>query len=442
MSQPTLRQVYLNRRMGVLLGLGFASGLPLMLTDASMVAWLTQAKVNVEDIGLFALVTLPYSLKFLWAPVMDRFVPPLLGRRRGWLIVTQLAVIVAIAAMALAHPAGHPLIFAALALAVAFTSASQDIVGDAYRTDILAREELGAGAAVWVNGYRIGMIVAGGLPMILAAVPGVGWRGAYFAMAACMGVGLICTVLAPEPANQQTRPESLTAAAIGPFVDFFRRTGWTGLVILLFVVLFKLPDVTCNWQTVTFLLKSGYSGTQIGLIRQWLGVGVTIVGALAGGLIVARLGIIPSLWVIGILQAASNAGFLVLALVQDRLSAAPWVTWHLGTAGSLGLSARLGALMGVIIVESFCGGLVAAGFMAYLMSQCSHRFTATQYALLTSIMALTGVLFKVPTGYVVAWTSWPTFFALTIVAGVPGLLLLIPLRQSLQAASTSAAEIK
>lgn len=407
--RETIAEVYLNRRMAALLLLGFSSGLPLLLTQDTMVAWLKDAEVSVEGIGVFALVGLPYSLKFLWAPAMDRFSPRLggLGRRRGWLLVAQLLLILAVAVLAMMDPGRNALLFGAVAMGVAFLSASQDIVSDAYRTDVLPRQELGAGAAVHVNGYRVAMIVAGGAALVLA--DHIGWRNAYLLMAAGMIVGLIGTLLAPEP-EARAKPETFTAAVVEPFRDFFARNGTAAWFVLAFVFCFKLPDPMASWQTTTFLKTLHFSNSDIGIARQWIGLAITIVGALIGGGIVARLGLVRSLWIIGALQAASNAGFLLLAITPRSHP----------------------LMVGVIGFEAFCAGLVTAGFVAYLMGQCSPRYSATQYALLTSLMALAGVLIKTPTGYLAQAVGWPWFFTITILAGVPGMVMLAFLREPLK----------
>jgi PAT family beta-lactamase induction signal transducer AmpG len=410
--RESLAQVYLNRRMATLLMLGFASGLPLLLTQDTMVARLKDAGISVEGIGVFALVGLPYSLKFLWAPAMDRFAPRLggLGRRRSWLLITQLLLVITVTALAMTKPSGNVLLFGALAMVVAFMSASQDIVSDAYRTDVLPRQELGAGAAIHVNGYRVAMIVAGGAALMLA--DRAGWTWAYLIMAAGMAIGVVGTLIAPEP-RAQAHPETFRGAVVEPFRDFFLRNGKAAWFVLAFVLLFKLPDPMASWQTTTFLKELGYSNTDIGLARQWIGLVITIIGATVGGGVVAKLGLIRSLWVIGILQAASNAGFLLLAFWPHSYP----------------------LMVTVIGFEAFCAGLVTAGFVAYLMGQCSPRYSATQYALMTSLTALAGVIIRTPTGYIATAVGWPWFFTITILAGVPGMVMLVFLREPRQVPS-------
>ncbi len=387
-----------RERLAILLLLGFASGLPLPLTDDTMKAWLKDAGVDLARIGLLGLVAFPYTLKFLWAPFMDRFVPPFLGRRRGWLAVTQVLLAVAIATLGFMDPAGALPFFVAVALAIAFASASQDIVADAYRTDVSPPDERGAAASAFVTGYRFAMIAAGAGALILADRFG-SWKPVYLVMAGGMVVGAAATLFAKEPAAV-TAPPTLREAVIEPFRDLaLRRGGWFAL---LFIVLFKLPDVVAGAMTVPFMLSIGITKTDIGTIRQGLGLLITILGTLAGGAISLRMGLKKSLWVFGILQAVSNLGFLVLA------STGP----------------RYGVLVGVIAVENFCNGLVSAGFVAFLMSQCDRRFSATQYALLSSVMAITRVVAGAPTGYMAETLGWSGFFVASIATALPGMALL------------------
>ena len=401
MARPSLLSVYFNRRAAALLGLGFASGLPAMLTQTTLQAWLKDMKVDLKTIGLFSVVTLPYTLKFVWAPFMDRFVPPVLGRRRGWLLVTQALLILAIALLGAAGTSGSPAglaTLAAIALLVAFLSASQDIVADAYRTDVLPVAELAAGAAVFVTGYRVGLIAATSGALELSAH--TSWGNVYLVMAALMAVGLVATALAPQPAREAA-PASLDEAVVQPLVQFIRRPG--AVFVLCFIVLFKLPDVVAKVMALPMLKDLGFDNQEIGRVQQGLGLLVTIVGALVGGGVVARLGLIRSLWLFGVLQAVSNLGYLVLALLGKNYA----------------------AMVAVIAVENFCGGLVTAGFVAYLMSQCDTRYSAFQYALLTSLMAFAGTWAGAPTGYVVERVGYTWFFILSVACGVPGMLMLL-----------------
>jgi PAT family beta-lactamase induction signal transducer AmpG len=417
-SKPT-SWVYLNRRMAALLGLGVASGLPYMLTQDSLSAWLTKAGVDVTLIGLLSLVTLPYSLKVFWAPWMDRFVPPWLGRRRGWLLLTQGALGLAILMMAWIGPR-HLWALTAAALVVAFLSASQDIVTDAYRTDVLPEHELGAGAAVFVMGYRLALILSGAGILMLAGW--WNWRTGYALAGLLMLLSMVVTWLAPEADREVLAPATMCQAILEPLGALFhhRRLG-SVIALLAFILLFRLPDTLANRMTMPFLLDAmHYAVADIGVVRQFIGLGVTIVGTLIGGWIVSRLGIKRCLWLFGLLQAASNAGYLALsALGPDASLFNDKGVMMLHVTGL-----RYLALAGVVTIESFCGGLVTAGFLAFLMSQCDRRYSATQYALFTSLMTVTGSLLAAATGYMVAGVGYSWFFAITILTGLPGLMLI------------------
>lgn len=395
-----LGQVFVNRKMAALLLLGFASGLPLLLIGNTLKAWMTVENVNLAAIGWFSLASLPYSLKFLWSPFLDRFTLPFLGRRRGWLLLTQIALMCAIAIMGFQQPKQALQLLAINAIAIAFISATQDIASDAYRTDVLTPLEMGAGAAVFILGYRIALLVAGALALILAdRLP---WSSVYLVMALTMVIGIFATFFAPEP-KEISPPASLAEAVFLPFGEFFQRKGvMGGLLILLFITLYKLGDALLSNMTTPFLLQTGFTKTDIGAIQVGMGLIATIVGALAGGSILSRIGINRSLWVFGILQAVSNLAYFYLAYLGKNYQ----------------------AMVLAINIEQFCGGLGTAAFVAFLMSLCNQRFSATQYALLSSLMAVSRDILSAPGGAIAAVTGWSTFFLITIVAAVPGLLLL------------------
>lgn len=394
-------QVFQKPKMAALLLLGFSSGLPLLLTSKTLQAWMTTENVSLTTIGLFSLVALPYSLKFLWSPLLDRFVPPFMGRRRGWLLITQIALIVAIAAMALQDPQQALQLLAINALVIAFLSATQDIAVDAYRTDVLEELEMGAGAAVYVLGYRVALIVTGAAALILAdQLP---WPVVYLLMASLMGVGIIAAVFAPEPSLQDRPPATLSDAVILPFQEYFQRSGvLQGVLILVFIVLYKLGDALVSNMSTPFLLQVGFSQTDVGAIQGGMGILATIVGVLAGGAVLSRIGINRSLWLFGGLQAVSNLVYFILAEIGRNY---PFMVL-------------------AINVENFCAGLGTAAFVAFLMSLCNQRFSATQYALLSSLMAVSRDILVAPAGRLVDATSWPAFFLITLVAAIPGLLLL------------------
>ncbi len=399
-------QVFTSRRIATVTILGFASGLPLALTSGTLQAWMAVDGVDIKTIGIFALVGLPYTVKFLWSPIMDRFVPPLLGRRRGWIIITQVALILGIAAMAFNSPKQAPLLIAAFALIVAFSSASQDIVIDAYRTDVLREKERGAGAAVFVMGYRIAMLVSGALALILS--DNIGWHNTYLLMAGLMAIGIISAFLGPEPEEKIIPPKSLQEAIWGPLKDYFSRR--SAFMLLLLIILYKLGDAYAGSLTTAFLIKGvGFTPTDVGTINKGLGLVSLIVGAMFGGSLMARLGLFRSLLFFGVLQAISNLSFMVLA----------WI------------GKSYGMLIFAVAFENLSGGMGTSAFVALLMSMCNQRYSATQYALLSSLAAL-GRIFIAPTsGFIVSAIGWPAFFFITTLAALPGLGLLWWMRQEI-----------
>lgn len=405
-------KVYANRRMAALVGIGFASGLPNVLAGDAIAAWLSAVEVDVTSIGLFALINVPYTFKFLWAPFLDRFTPPgldFLGRRRGWLIVLQMLLTATLAGLAFVGPEtpNDDLVgFAVLGAAMVLLSASQDIVADGYRTDVLGPTELGAGAAVFVTGYRIATIVGGAFVLILAGK--IGWRSAFGLMAIYMMLAAVVTWLAPEPRTSAARPSTLAEAVVQPVAQFITQRGLAATILIaIFIIVFRLPDSLGNRMTMPLLLNHlQFTAEEVGWIRQLLGFFITILGALTGGAIVARFGLMRSLIVFGILQAVSNGGFYVLAQTDPTRT-----------------------LLAVVIgIESFCGGLVASGFVAFLMSCCDPRYSATQYALLSSLMALALSIAGAISGFAVAKFGYADFFLLSIAAGIPGMAMLAWLR--------------
>jgi PAT family beta-lactamase induction signal transducer AmpG len=387
-----MSSVYASHRVFPLLILGFASGLPLALTSGTLQAWATVDNVSLQNIGFLTLIGTAYTLKFLWAPLVDRYAPPLLGRRRGWMLLTQLLLAASIACMGL---------FAALAVLVAFLSATQDIAFDAYSTDVLRSEERAAGAAVKVLGYRLAMIVSGGLALVIAD-QWLGWQNMYFLMGAFMAVCALATVLAPEPEHVVAAPRSLAVAVVEPLREFFSRRG--AVTILLLIVLYKLGDAFAGALSTTFLIRgAGFSVSEVGSINKVFGLAATILGALAGGAIMARLGMYRSLMLFGLLQAVSNFGYWVLAVAPPHLY----------------------SMAVVVAVENLCGGLGTAAFVALLMGLCRQEFSATQFALLSALSAVGRTYLAGPfTPPLVESLGWPTFFVLTVLIALPGLALL------------------
>lgn len=414
-KRPTLLAVFEDRKMAYLMLLGFSSGLPLYLTGPTLQAWLTVDGVDYGTIGLLSLVALPYSLKFLWSPVLDRFALPLLGRRRGWMAASQVLLIGAIAAMALGHPDRSVSLLAGLAVAVAFLSATQDIAIDAYRADVLTEPQMGAGAGVSVFGYRMAMILAGGGAVALADY--ASWPRVYMVMAACMLVGLAASLGAPEPERVVAPPASLVQAVWRPFVEFWRRHGSANAVaVLVFIAVYKLGDNVVGNMTTTFLVETGFSLTEIGLVRGVMGVAATIAGVLVGGAFLSRLGILRALWVFGLIQAVTNISYLALAEAGRNMA----------------------LMVGTINLEYFAQGLGTSALVAFLMSLCNHRFTAVQYALLSSFMAISRDLGSSPSGIIAEATGWPLFFLISIALALPGLALVHRMRAALGAGNGDA----
>ena len=406
-------RIFTQRNAAVLLLLGFASGLPLALTAGTLQAWMTVENVDLKTIGFFSLVGQAYVFKFLWSPMMDRYTPPFLGRRRGWLLVTQLALIAGIIAMGFMQPSRDLTLLAALAVVVAFCSASQDIVFDAWKTDILPAEERGSGAAITVLGYRLAMLISGGLALWLADRY-LGWQATYWLMALLMLPGLIATLLAKEPDAPAREPHSLRQAVSFPLKDFFQRDNAWLLITL--IVLYKLGDAFAASLSTTFLIRGvGFSAGDVGLVNKTLGLLATIIGALWGGVLMQRLSLFRALMIFGLLQAVSNFAWWLLAITPAHL-------WSMASA---------------VFIENLCGGMGTAAFVALLMTLCNKSFSATQFALLSALSAVGRVYVGPAAGWLVELWGWPTFYAFTIVAGVPGLLLLWVCRNTLQAMEQS-----
>jgi MFS transporter, PAT family, beta-lactamase induction signal transducer AmpG len=405
MKTGSFFQILANRRIAIMLPLGFASGLPLALTAGTLQAWLTVVGLDLKTIGIFTLVGLPYTLKFLWAPLMDRLVPPWLGRRRGWMLVMQISVALGLTAMAVTGPGQRPEILGVLALVVAVLSASLDIVYDAYRTDVLPRPERGFGAAVWVNGYRCALLLASAGALLLA--DHIGWQNTYLLLAALMAAGVVTILVSPEPSEPSATPASLAEAVGGPLKEFFTRPGVIGLLSL--IVFYKIGDaVAASLQTAFLIGGMGFSVSEVGYVKG-LGIGATLIGALTGGVAMAKLGIVRSLLLFGLLQAVSNLGFM-------------WLAW-------MGKSYM--ALTTSILVENVTGGMGTVAFVALIMSLCDHRYTATQFALLSSLEALGRVFSGRPSAELVEMVGWSQFFFWSFLVALPGIWLVWVLRTQL-----------
>ncbi len=399
--------VYADRRMLAILAMGFASGFPLVLSTSVLGYWLSKRGVDRTAIGLFALVGLPYSLKFVWAPVVDHVRLPWLaqrlGRRRSWMLAIQCALFVAIAALGQSDPVAAPLTTAACALAVAFLSASQDIAIDAYRIEILGDLEQGAGAASTQIGYRLALITAGGGALALA--DSVDWRLIFALLTALVGVGIAATLLsrepaAPPPAAFRGPGDVLRRTVVEPFVDFLARPG--ALAILAFALLYKYGDAIGGVMALPFYNELGFSGVELAPLSAVLAPIATVGGVLVGGALVARVGILRALVIGGILQAVTNLLYALLAQLGPEV---PMLALAIG-------------------VDNLANGVGSAAFVAYFSSLCSPRYTGTQYALLTSLMATGRTLLSAPSGALATALGWPLFFAATTLLAIPGLALL------------------
>jgi len=397
-NRKSILKIICSGRMLVALLMGFACGLPLLLTISLLQAWMQEEGVDLTVIGLMALVGLPYTLKFLWAPFLDRFTLPFFGRRRGWLLIAQLSLIFSIVGLGLTDPGNNPWMVAFAAFLVTFFSASQDIVVDAYRREDLSDEELGLGSSLYVNGYRVGMLLASGGGLIMA--DHMSFFMVYVIMAACMLPGVLTTLLAPEPDVSAGTPKSLKEAVVGPLVDYFSRSG--AVWILAFILLYKIGDQMASAMTMPFYLDIGFSKTEIGAVVKLFGFWATIAGSLIGGVLMLRMGINRSLWIFGFLQALSTAGFAILARIGYNI----------------------GLLSGVIAFENLSAGMGTAAYVAFMASITNKKFTATQYALLTSLMGIPRVMASAPTGFLAKNIGWEDFFIFCTLIAIPGMLLL------------------
>lgn len=404
--------VYWDRRMLVILILGFSSGLPFLLTGSTLAIRMTQAGLDITAIGLFALVGLPYNLKFLWSPFIDHVRLPWLsrrlGRRRAWALLVQLLLMASVAWLGTIDPLGDLAGLAVAALVVAFLSASQDIVIDAYRIESLRDEEQGGGSAMTQMGYRFGLLAAGAGALYLA--DSINWTWVYGIEAILVLVGVTAILVGPEPMRGKreggkdsapSSPRWLMHAVVDPFADFLRRPGWA--TVLLFILLYKLGDAYAGVMANPFYVKMGFTNVEIANVSKIFGLVATLSGVLLGGLVVYRQGILPALLVGGVLQMLSNLMFAAQALAGHDV-------------------AFLALTIGI---ENVSGGMGSAAFVAYLSSLCTVEYTATQYALLSSLMAIGRTVIAASSGWLAARTGWVTFFVLTTLFAIPGLALLV-----------------
>jgi len=401
MEISTLSRSVINRRMGICILTGLASGMPLYLLIQLIPAWLRAAEVSLGEIGLFALVGLPYTWKFFWAPLMDRVRLPL-GRRRGWMLVAQIGLIGSIGALGYIDPLEQTALVAVYAAVIAFLSATQDVAIDAYRRELLPDEELGLGNAIHVQAYRISSLVPGSLSLILADV--LPWVWVFWITAAFMGVGVLLSLGVSEPSNEAPPPRTLRDTLITPFSEYFHRVGWRPAVLAMaFMVLYKLGDSMATALATPFYLDLGFSMTEIGLVAKHAALWPAIVGGLLGGLLMLRLGINRALWVFGVVQMISILGFAGLASVGHDI-----------------------VVLAIVIAFEYLGvGLGTAAFTAFIARESSRAFAATQFALFTALAALPRSLANAITGYVVEETGWVQFYLICTALALPGLMILL-----------------
>lgn len=400
-------RIFTQPKAAILLLLGFSSGLPLTLTAGTLQAWITVSGVSITTIGFFSLVGQAYVFKFFWAPLMDRYAPPFLGRRRGWLLISQLLLMAGIIGMGVLDPAHDLTLLAALAVLVAFCSATQDIAFDAWKTDILPADERGNGAALSVLGYRLALLVSGGLALWLADHY-LGWHKTYWLMALLLIPSMLATLWASEPSDIG-RPRSMEDAIIAPLRDFFsRNNAWLTLSL---IILYKLGDAFAASLTTTFLINAlGFSVSDLALVNKSLGLLATLIGALLGGILMQRLSLFRALMLFGLLQAVSNLAYWFLA-VTDK---------HLLTMAA------------AVFTENLCAGMGTAAFVALLMTLCNKSFSATQFALLSALSAVGRVYVGPVAGLLVKAWGWPALYSFSVVAAIPGLLLLIASKRTLE----------
>jgi PAT family beta-lactamase induction signal transducer AmpG len=381
---------------------GFASGMPLYVLFQLVPAWLHEGGVSLTEIGLFALVGIPYTWKFAWAPFMDRWVPPFLGRRRGWMVIFQLALIVSIGVLGMYEPAQSTWLIAWLAVAVAFFSASQDVALDAYRRELLPDVELGLGNAIHVQAYRISSLIPGSLALILAdSLP---WSTVFWITGAFMSVGVVMTLMVSEPESELPPAMGIGEAVKAPFFEYLSRRGWRGvLLILSFMFLYKIGDNMATALATPFYLDLGFTKTQIGLVAKHAALWPAVAGGLLGGLVMLKLGINRSLWLFGVVQMVSILGFALLASVGD-------VVWMLAL---------------VIGFEYLGVGMGTAAFTAFIARETSRTYAATQFALFTALAALPRTFANASTGVIVEQVGWVNFFLICTVLAIPGMFLLL-----------------
>jgi MFS transporter, PAT family, beta-lactamase induction signal transducer AmpG len=398
---PDLFSSLFNRRMLLCCLIGFASGLPMYVLVQLVPAWLRTEGVDLKSIGLFSLTTIPYAAKFAWAPLLDKVTISRLGRRRGWALAVQVGLLLSLGSLAFLDAAESLRAIGVLCLVVAFFSATQDVVLDAYRREILPDHELGLGNSLSVNAYRLSSLVPGSLGFILADL--IPWSAVHVVVASFMLVGIATTVWMPEPATTAWEVPSLKEIVVAPFVEFFERMGVRGAIaVLVFMLLYKVGDTMATALATPFYLDLGFSKTQIGTVAKVASLWSSIAGGLVGGLVMVKIGINRALWCFGVVQMISIAGFAVLSQAGPNVDVLFWV----------------------VSFEYLGVGLGTAAFVAFIARATNPRFTATQFALLTSVTAIPRTVANSTTGFLVESLGWTHFFMLCLVVALPGMALL------------------
>ncbi len=402
MPRKSFEEAVFNRRMLICVFTGFTSGLPLYVLFQLVPGWLRVEGVGLAEIGFFALVQFPYTWKFLWSPIMDRFTLPFLGHRRGWMLITQISLLASMGVLGFIKPDLSLWTVAYLSVAVAFFSASQDIVLDAYRRELLPDIELGLGNSIHVQAYRFSGLVPGALGFILA--DHFDWHIVFIIIALFMLVGIVLTLVIKEAIAEPTPPRTLRDAVIDPFRDFIGRAGLKpALLVLAFLFLYKLGDNMATALQSPFFIDVGFTLTQIGVIAKTAGLIAAIVGGLVGGLIMVKVSINRALWLFGIVQIVSILGFALLS----EIGANPW-------------------MLGFAVAFEYLGvGLGSAALVAFMARTTNPAFAATQLALFTALASVPRVFANAVTGVIVEWTGWTSFFLLCTALAIPGMLLLI-----------------
>ncbi|MGB5344719.1 MAG: AmpG family muropeptide MFS transporter [Woeseia sp.] len=402
MSRPSLKDAVLNRRMLICVFTGFTSGLPLYVLIQLAPAWLRTEGVGLAEIGFFTLVQMPYTWKFLWSPVMDRYTLPFLGRRRGWMLVTQLALLASIAAIGFFNPAFSIWAVAYLAAAMAFFSASQDVVLDAYRRELLPDHELGLGNSIHVQAYRLSGLVPGALALILA--DHFAWNTVFVIVAAFMLIGVVLTLSIEEAVRDPSAPRTMKEAVLEPFREFINRQGpAAALLVLAFLFFYKLGDSMATALQTPFFIDVGFTLTQIGAIAKTASLSAVIAGAMIGGLVMIYVSINRALWLFGLVQITSILGFAALSEIGPN----PW-------------------MLGFAVAFEYLGvGLGSAALIAFIAKSTNKAFAATQFALFTALATTPRALASATTGVLVEQVGWTRFFMLCVVLAVPGMLLLL-----------------